>query len=264
MPAVFIFTKRINMNKITYTGNGETTNFSFTFPFFLKSDIKVKKNNEIINTGYEITTVSQGANADIPFSGGTVIFDSAPASTDTITIYRSLNLSRITDYQPTVPIDTVALNQDFSFIIELLKDVHEQIDILTENYDSIASLPNLEQVQNDISALKNANNFTTNGKNKIASWGFPSGDITELDFLEKTAGAHQYIPANNGFLSAMFTPDVNGTVEIYNVNGKTIYNQDVTEGRKTTVLMPVSKNQALNLIVPTLRTIHFQRLIVCA
>ena len=82
-----------------------------------------------------------------------------------------------------------------------------------------------------------------------------------------------------GFLSKRLT-DKNGNFRLERILGfmilyiifkiliyvilKFIYNQDVTEGRKTTVLMPVSKNQALNLIVPTLRTIHFQRLIVCA
>ena len=37
------------MYKISYVGDGENTEFSFSFPFFQNADIKVSINNEIMD-----------------------------------------------------------------------------------------------------------------------------------------------------------------------------------------------------------------------
>ena len=59
-----------------YTGNGSTTDYSFTFPYLDDSDIKV-------SIGGSITTAYSLLNAT------TVRFDSAPANSSAIRIYRS-------------------------------------------------------------------------------------------------------------------------------------------------------------------------------
>jgi hypothetical protein len=60
----------------TYTGNGSTTDYSFTFPYLDTSDIKV-------SIGGSLTTAYSLLNAT------TVRFDSAPANSSAIRIYRS-------------------------------------------------------------------------------------------------------------------------------------------------------------------------------
>ena len=60
----------------TYTGNGSTTDYSFTFPYLDDSDIKV-------SIGGNDTTAYELQNAT------TVRFDSAPANSSAIRIYRS-------------------------------------------------------------------------------------------------------------------------------------------------------------------------------
>ncbi len=62
----------------TYTGNGSTTDYSFTFPYLDTSDIKV-------SIGGNDTTAYSLLNAT------TVRFDSAPANSSAIRIYRSTN-----------------------------------------------------------------------------------------------------------------------------------------------------------------------------
>mgnify|MGYP003306139463 CR=1 FL=1 len=60
----------------TYTGNGSTTDYSFTFPYLDTSDIKVTLAT-VATTAYSLLNAT------------TVRFDSAPANSSAIRIYRS-------------------------------------------------------------------------------------------------------------------------------------------------------------------------------
>ena len=110
------------MYKISYVGDGENTEFAFSFPFFQEADIKVSIDNEILsNTQYDV-------NPNDDFSGGMVVFPSAPVSGKNIDIFRQVELSRIIDYQPTSKIDPEDLNSDFNFLLAALQDIRS-IDI---------------------------------------------------------------------------------------------------------------------------------------
>ena len=110
------------MYKISYTGNGADTEFSFVFPFFQSADVKVAINDDVVSDSlYNIVP-----NND--FSGGTVEFATAPANGDSIDIFRHVSLSRVIDYQPTLKIDPEDLNSDFNFLIAALQDI-QTIDI---------------------------------------------------------------------------------------------------------------------------------------
>mgnify|MGYP003483727106 FL=1 len=70
------------MYKISYTGDGITTEYSFSFPFFQNADVKVSVDNQLLdNTGYDV-------NPNNDFIGGTVIFRTAPQSGTHIDIFR--------------------------------------------------------------------------------------------------------------------------------------------------------------------------------
>lgn len=110
------------MYKISYVGDGENTEFLFSFPFFQEADIKVSIDNTILNTAqYDV-------NPNDDFSGGIVVFPVAPETGKNIDIFRQVNLSRVIDYQPTAKIDPEDLNADFNFLLAALQDI-QTIDI---------------------------------------------------------------------------------------------------------------------------------------
>lgn len=125
------------MQKVSYMGDGITTEFYFNFPYFENSNIIVTKNN-ITATGYNIIGTSAAPDADIPYTGGKVIFDIAPTALDNITIARSLPLTRVADYQPTAKIEPTTLNQDINYLMEILKDQQDALCDLRTQYSEIA------------------------------------------------------------------------------------------------------------------------------
>ena len=125
------------MQKVSYMGNGTTTEFAFNFPYFENSNIIVTKNGAAA-TGYDIIGTSAGLDADIPYTGGKVVFEVAPTALDNITIARQLPLTRIVDYQPLAKIDPTTLNQDMNYTMEVLKDLQDELDGLMTQYTEIA------------------------------------------------------------------------------------------------------------------------------
>ena len=133
----FVITKGEKMQKVSYMGNGETTEFTFNFPYFENTNVIVTKNGEPA-TGYQIIGTPGGADADIPYSGGKVVFEIAPTTLDSITIARALPLERTIDYQPTAKIDPTTLNQDMNYTMEVLKDLQDELETLRTQYAEIA------------------------------------------------------------------------------------------------------------------------------
>lgn len=124
------------MKKITFIGDGKTKDFYFSFPYFTKKDIIVELNGAPA-TGFGLYCVSNGLNADIPFSGGRVCFTKPPKVASVISIYRKLELNRHVDYQPTKPINTMVLNQDMNFMLEALRDTKTELQDFADKYCEI-------------------------------------------------------------------------------------------------------------------------------
>ena len=270
------------MNEIIYYGDGQTKDFVFDFPFFLASDVHVKLNGSIMNSGYQVTGVKSTEPADIPYSGGTVTFATAPKSSDKIELFRKIGLERVVDYQPTKKIDPQALNQDFSFLLETLKDFNALINSFSDKYSEIlesesyesfsAKLDNINQklsslggVENiakktEITEIQNATNFTAVGKENVVSWLQINGTFITPNFLGTEAGSYSYTPEEHGLLSLVFMVSVGGEVAIEAPYAKTIYNKRINVSERETILLPVHKGLALKFTVPALREINYQRL----
>lgn len=148
----FVITKGVFMQKVSYMGDGSKTEFTFNFPYFENTNIIVTKNN-VITTGYNIIGTSGGQDADIPYIGGKVVFETAPTVLDNITIMRNLPLVRIVDYQPTSKIESTVLNQDINYIIEILKDKQDELDSLRSEYADIANKESTQTLLARIAAL---------------------------------------------------------------------------------------------------------------
>ena len=137
------------MQSVSYMGDGSTTEFMFNFPYYENSNIIVTVNNTA-TSGYTIVGTPAGVNADIPYTGGKVVFDVAPSSLDTIKISRDLPLTRVVDYQPTVQLDPTTLNQDMNYMMEVLKDFSDKLDNFSVQYSEIV---NKETAQNLITKI---------------------------------------------------------------------------------------------------------------
>lgn len=148
------------MQKVSYMGNGETTEFTFNFPYFENSNVIVTKNGATA-TNYQIIGTPGGVDADIPYSGGKVVFEIAPTTLDSITIARALPLERAIDYQPTAKIDPTTLNQDMNYMMEVLKDLQDELETLRTQYAEIADkdstatlLARIAAISEDISTVR--------------------------------------------------------------------------------------------------------------
>ncbi|MCQ2581154.1 MAG: hypothetical protein MJ164_03210 [Alphaproteobacteria bacterium] len=195
------------MQKVSYMGNDETTEFYFSFPYFETSNVVVSKNGTPA-TGCNIIGNSGGLDADYPFIGGKVVFDIAPTSLDSITIARQLPLTRIADYQPLTQITPTTLNQDLNYLMEVIKDRKGELTDLITKYSEIADKESTEiilaritaiheeitdidakiQALGDISTLRT--DITTNTNNIATN----TGNITTLD--TRTTGMIDYVVAS--------------------------------------------------------------------
>ena len=137
------------MYKVSYTGDGATTEYVFAFPFFQVADVHVAIDNVEINSGFSIVP-----NDD--FTGGRVIFVSAPLVITQIDIFRQISLSRVIDYQPTDKIDPEDLNDDFNFLLAAFQDLRAvDVDLSSwaNTYDNVINFLNytMEVVQDKLS-----------------------------------------------------------------------------------------------------------------
>ena len=140
------------MNSFNFIGDGKTKTFYFTFPFFTKQDVVVEINGQPAS-GFEIYPTSSTLNADIPYSGGKIVFKKPPKSLDVITISRKLELKRIVDYQPTARLTPMMINQDMNFMMEILKDMKSDLIGFANNYAEIADKDSTKLLLDRISAV---------------------------------------------------------------------------------------------------------------
>ena len=85
-------------SRISYAGNGITTGFAFPYKFLANGDLVVilvasdgTETTQVISTDYTVT----GAGTD---SSGNVTMIVAPASGETLVIYRDTDITQETDY----------------------------------------------------------------------------------------------------------------------------------------------------------------------
>lgn len=181
------------MYKVSYTGNGTTTEFFFTFPYFENSNIVVTK-NDVAATGYNIIGNSGGADANYPYTGGKIVFDVAPSSLDCITISRQLPLSRIADYQPTARIEPTILNQDLNYLLEVIKDRKEELEILRVQCGQITDAESVEALLSQIETIHNEIVTISQQMTEFGDLAQVNTDIANLK--TSTTGIQDYVIAS--------------------------------------------------------------------
>ena len=102
----------------SYTGNGVTTVFAYTFKIIAAADIEVTVDGVVktLTTDYSVS----GVGAD---GGGNVTFISAPANGTTVVIQRAMAYERATDYQENGDLPAQTLDDDLDRGVMLLQQL---------------------------------------------------------------------------------------------------------------------------------------------
>lgn len=106
--------------RIRFAGDGETTQFYFSFPIFSPDDIEVYFDDQLQTSGYTVSRNEED-------NGGCVAFDAAPASGVIITLFRNLELKRTTDFQEAGPFRSSKVNLEFDYQLACMKQLEEAI-----------------------------------------------------------------------------------------------------------------------------------------
>lgn len=118
--------------EVVVVGATPTTGpFTFTFPYFEDSDIKITRVDDAtglettltLTTDYTIT----GNSVDGGFQGGTITLV-ATDSDATLTIYRDISVSRTARFPTSGPFDIVTLNRQMDEIFAILQELDEETD----------------------------------------------------------------------------------------------------------------------------------------
>ena len=117
--------------KNSYSGNGSTSAFSYTFKIFDDDDVTViirtdSTGTETVKTKTTHYTVSGVGNA----GGGTITFTSGniPASGETVLLLRNTPLTQTTDYTPNDPFPAATHEDALDKLTLISQDTQEEID----------------------------------------------------------------------------------------------------------------------------------------
>lgn len=138
-------------NTQTFIGDGATTTFYFTFPFFGTGDIKVTVNNiPLTSDDFTVYPTQSPEPADTEYTGGHIETATAPANGATIKVFRDIELVRHIDYQPTAEPSADQMNQDAN---QCMAALNEMSDKLT-NTLALASIPTLADLLSELSTIR--------------------------------------------------------------------------------------------------------------
>ena len=182
----------------TYTGNGSTILFSFTFPYLDESDIKVEVNGTL-------TTAYTLANAT------TIQFNTAPANGSSVRIYRETDVSsnRATFF-PGSAVRAQDLNDNFAqalYITQETANFAASTDAsavlstaslaLSNSQQAVAVSTGAESTANGIAATANSALVAANSAVSTVSSALPkSGGVMTGDIVFTSSQIYPKVPQN--------------------------------------------------------------------
>ena len=115
--------------KNSYSGDGSTTVFAYTFKIFDDDDVSVivrtdATGSETVKTKTTHYTVSGVGNAN----GGNITFGTAPASGETVVLIRDTSQTQTTDYTPNDPFPAAAHEDALDKMTFLAQELQEELD----------------------------------------------------------------------------------------------------------------------------------------
>jgi hypothetical protein len=197
-----------------YAGNGVTTVFPYTFKVLSSGDLDVYVSGVLKALGVDYTV--SGVGADV---GGSVTFlTGAPGGTTTVSIIRTMEVSRSTDYQQQGDFNADTVNPDFDRAILLIQDLHTQIGrTIRTPVDEVGTIPTLPSIANRAGKYLS---FDALGQ-PIGSVGTGNDSALRTDLASTTSGS------DGSRLSGYRRPDT-GTVaqSVHNVLKRQVWLED--------------------------------------
>ncbi len=122
---------------VRYLASGTDTAFQYPFPIFASEDMAVYLNGARQVGRYDVS----GAGST---SGGTVVFDTAPAAGTIVTLERLLPLERMTDFLEGGDFSARAINNELDYLVASIQQVNRyQRRMLRYNDHEIPGTPTL-------------------------------------------------------------------------------------------------------------------------
>jgi hypothetical protein len=167
----------------TYTGNGATVLFSFTFPYLETTDIKVTLDGTI-------TTAYTLANAT------TIQFNTAPGSGVAIRIYRVTDDAALTaQFYPGSAIRSQDLNDNFTQNLYVTQESNREADIANTTADAATATANTA-LSTSNTALTTAQTAETNSNTAISTANTASSNASAAVSTANTASANATTAVN--------------------------------------------------------------------
>lgn len=141
----------------TYTGNGVTTNFAYTFKLATSADLRVLVEGVLQTTGYNVTNAGND-------SGGSIVFTVAPAAGARIVFARDVVLQRLTDYQYAGDFLSPTVNLDFDRLWMALQDqsrLYSRAIKIPLDENTVTTLPSAVNRAGRFLAFDSEGNVTT-------------------------------------------------------------------------------------------------------
>jgi len=118
--------------KNSYSGNGSTTTFAYTFKVFASTELKVYVRTTATgaeslrsegsgSANYSVTGVGQTG-------GGNIVFVTAPTSAETVVIRRLSALQQLTDYQPADSFPAASHEDALDKLTNITQEMQEELD----------------------------------------------------------------------------------------------------------------------------------------
>jgi hypothetical protein len=161
----------------TYTGNGSTVLYSFTFPYLEASDIKVTLNGTL-------TTAYTLANAT------TIQFNTAPANGAVIVIYRdTANTDLVAEFYPGSAIRAQDLNNDFTQGLYIAQESRNTADSAQSASTSATATANTALSQSS-AAVNTANTASANASSAVTTANTASTNASAAVSTANTASSN--------------------------------------------------------------------------
>lgn len=271
-------------NKISYVGNGITTEFAIPFPFLETTHLKV----------YQLLNDIQMEREDWKIQNGNLVFETAPVLGTQIVIIRIVPFTQETDYQENEILSAETLERNFDKLTMQVQQLKEQADraITIDVFDDTQAadlLPSirtavsnaaiyaqtaLEQAANASQAAQSAtaqatiatnkaqeatdtlankasvdlDNLSLNGKSKIVEMSLPGETkISNIFTSPITTTVQSYVAPANGFVQAGVSIQ-NSHMTLYNTNTSEDSLVGNTNGLNYgTAIVHVRKNDVVNI-----------------
>ena len=112
-------------SKVTYTGNGSTDVFAYTFKIFADAEIKVYVDNVLktLTTHYTISGAGSASGGNVTFTSGNI-----PADTTKVVLVRNIAKTQVTDYVENDSFPAETHESALDKLTMLVQDVHNTID----------------------------------------------------------------------------------------------------------------------------------------